>query len=74
MKTLYELKKNEKTKVKTLHSRGVIRERLVSFGIVRDAEIEVKNCNLSKDNIEISVNGNSFIALRSEEAKSIEII
>ena len=73
MKTLYELKKNEKTKVKTLHSRGVIRERLVSFGIVRDAEIEVKNCNFSKDNIEIIVNG-TFIALRSEEAKSIEVI
>jgi len=72
-KTIYELKKNDKTKVLNVNGKGAIRERFVSFGIVRGADIEVKNCNVTRDNIEILVNG-TFIALRKEEAKLVEVI
>ncbi len=73
MITLYDLKLGEKGIVKKIHtSNRELKERLISFGVTRNSEVEVKHCNLHRQNIEIVVS-NTCLALRQEEAKVIEI-
>lgn len=73
MKTLYDLKQGERGLVKKINSSDRdLKERLISFGITKDSQIVMKHCNANRKNIEISVD-KSFVALREQEAKVIEI-
>jgi len=71
--TLYDLKLGDIGVVRKIHtSNRELRERLISFGIVQGAEVEIRNCNINKQNIEILVS-DTLIALRKEEAQTIEV-
>jgi ferrous iron transport protein A len=72
MKTLYDCKKACKVKVKKLYAEPELKQRFISFGIMKDAEIEILQQTATKSTVEIKV-GTMQIALRSEEAKLIEV-
>jgi len=72
MKTLIECKKACRVKVLKLNAATELKQRLISFGIMKGAEIEVLEHAPRKSTIEIKV-GKMRIALRAEEAKLIEV-
>jgi ferrous iron transport protein A len=72
MKTLYDCKKDDKVKVIKLHAQSELKQRLISFGIMKEAVLDVLEHTTTKSNIEIKV-GKTRLALRSAEAKLIEV-
>lgn len=72
MKTLYDCKKECKVRVVKLYAQPELKQRFISFGIMKDAEIEVLQQTAAKSTVEIKV-GTMQIALRSDEAKLIEV-
>jgi len=72
MKTLLDCHKACKVKVVKLNTKGDLKQRLISFGIMKEAVVEVLEHAPAKSTIEIKV-GKMRIALRAEEAKLIEV-
>ncbi|MEA1891335.1 MAG: FeoA family protein [Campylobacterota bacterium] len=72
MKTLNDCKKACKVRVVKLHAPKELKQRLISFGIMKEADIEVLEHAPVKSTIEIKV-GKMNIALRAEEAQLIEV-
>jgi len=72
MKTLLDCHKSCKVKVIKLNTTGDLKQRLISFGIMKEAVIEVLEHAPAKSTIEIKV-GKMRIALRGGEAKLIEV-
>ena len=70
---LSEVKKNGEVKiVDFIDVDENLYMRFLSFGLVKDKKIVIKNCSPFKTNVEIMID-NSFIALRREEAEQIEV-
>ncbi|MEA3290112.1 MAG: FeoA family protein [Campylobacterota bacterium] len=69
---LSDLQKNQKAVIKKINSTTELKQRFYSFGITKDAHIEVENVSLARNTIEINVESTS-IGLRVEEAKAIEV-
>jgi ferrous iron transport protein A len=72
MQKLSQCNKGEKVKVTKLNAKSDLKQRLISFGIMKEATIEVLEHAPAKSTIEIKV-GKMRIALRAEEADLIEI-
>ena len=69
---LIDLEKGNRAIIIKIHAEKELRDRLTSFGIMRGEELTVKGCSLGKQTIEIEV-GSTLIALRADEAKTIEV-
>lgn len=73
MKTLYDLKQGDVGVIKKIHSSNrELKARFISFGFTKGSEVEIKNCNINRKNLEIQIN-DTLVALREEEAKTIEV-
>jgi len=72
MKKLIECKKGQKVKVLKLYAERDLKQRLISFGFMKEAHIEVLEHAPGKKTIEVKV-GKMKIALRAEEAELIEV-
>ena len=72
MKTLKDCHKACKVKVLRLNAKTDLKQRLISFGIMKEATIEVLEHAPAKSTIEVKV-GKMRIALRAEEAAMIEV-
>lgn len=72
MKTLKDCKKNQKLRVVKLHAPKELKQRLISFGIMKGSELELMEYAPAKSTIEIRV-GKMSLALRSQEAQLIEV-
>ena len=72
MKTLLDCDKACKVKVIKLYAEPELKQRFISFGIMKGGEIEVLQHTATKSTVEIKV-GSMQIALRSDEAKLIEV-
>jgi ferrous iron transport protein A len=72
MKTLNECKKSCKVKVLRLNADKELKQRLISFGIMKEAVLEVLEHAPAKSTIEVKV-GKMRIALRAKEASLIEV-
>ncbi|RUM63639.1 MAG: ferrous iron transport protein A [Sulfurimonas sp.] len=72
MKRLSECNKNALVKVVKIHTSGSLKQRLISLGIMKDVTLRVLAHTAAKGTLEIKV-GKMQIALRSEEAKLIEV-
>ncbi len=72
MKTLYDCKKNCKVRILKLNTNKDLKQRLISFGMIKGAEVEVMQQTARKSTVEIKV-GKMQIALRDTEAKLIEV-
>ena len=71
-RTLKDCKKSCKVRIVKLNAESDLRQRLISFGVMKDAEIEVLEHSPAKSTIEIKV-GKMRIALRAKEAQKIEV-
>ncbi len=69
---LIDLKKGDKAVILSIKADKALKDRLNSFGIMRGEELTVKGCSLGKQTIEIVV-GSTHIALRADEAKTINV-
>ena len=72
MKTLLECKKACVVTVVKLNTKGDLKQRLISFGIMKEAILEVLEYAPAKSTIEVKV-GKMRIALRAQEAALIEV-
>ena len=72
MKKLIECEKGENVRVVKLNAKDELKQRLISFGIMKEAEVEVLEQAPRKRTIEIKV-GKMRLALRAEEAELIEV-
>ena len=69
---LSELHKGDKAEIVKVHADKALRERLISFGVMRGETLFVKGCSIAKQTMEIEV-GSTLIALRADEAGKIEV-
>ncbi|DAB27697.1 MAG: iron transporter [Sulfurimonas sp. RIFOXYD12_FULL_33_39] len=72
MKKLSECKKACIVKVVKLNADSELKQRLISFGIMKDTVVEVLEHAPAKSTIEIKV-GKMRIALRAKEAELVEV-
>lgn len=72
MNTLNDCKKACKVKVVKLNAPTDLKQRLISFGIMKETLIEVLEYAPAKSTIEVKV-GKMRIALRAKEAQLIEV-
>jgi ferrous iron transport protein A len=72
MKTLLDCERDSEVKVLKLHAPAALKQRLISFGIMKSSIVKVLEHAPAKSTIEIKV-GKMRIALRGEEAKLIEV-
>ncbi len=72
MKKLIDCEKGEKVKVVKLNANYDLKQRLISFGVMKDSVIQVLEHAPRKKTIEVKV-GKMRIALRAEEAELIEV-
>jgi ferrous iron transport protein A len=70
--TIIDCKKNQTYIVKKLHTQGALRQRLISFGILKGMKIKYLAHTNLKSTYEIQV-GKMNIALRKDEAQKIEV-
>jgi ferrous iron transport protein A len=66
------LKKGQVAIIEKIEADHLLKERLLSFGIMQDEEIEVKTHSLAKNTFEVMV-GETLVALREDEAKKIKV-
>jgi len=72
MKTLLDCHKECRVKVLKLNAKTDLKQRLISFGIMKEAILEVIEHAPAKSTIEVKV-GKMRIALRAQEAQLIEV-
>jgi ferrous iron transport protein A len=72
MKSIIDCIKNTPYRVKKLHTNGALRQRLISFGILKGVKIKYLAHTNLRGTYEIQV-GKMNIALRKEEASKIEV-
>ena len=72
MKTLKDCHKECKVVVKKLNAPSDLKQRLISFGIMKETVLEVMEHAPAKSTIEVRV-GKVKIALRAQEAELIEV-
>ena len=72
MKKLIDCNKACKVKVLKLNTKGDLKQRLISFGIMKESVLEVLEHAPAKSTIEVKV-GKMRIALRAQEAELIEV-
>jgi ferrous iron transport protein A len=72
MKTIVDCEVNKPYIVKKLHTEGALRQRLISFGILKGEKITYLSSTALKNTYKIKV-GKMSIALRLEEARKIEV-
>lgn len=72
MHTLTECAKGCTATVVKLHAEGPLKQRLVSFGVMKGAKIRLLGYAPAKSTVEIMI-GRMRLALRKEEARLIEV-
>jgi len=69
---LTECMKGCSATVVKLHAEGALKQRLVSFGVMKGAKVQLLGFAPAKSTVEIKV-GRMRLALRKEEAQLIEV-
>ena len=69
---LTECMKGCSATVVKLHAQGALKQRLVSFGVMKGAQVQLLGFAPAKSTVEIKV-GRMRLALRNEEAQLIEV-
>lgn len=59
-------------KIVKINATGALKQRLISFGLMKGAEVKMLECALNNTTYEIKV-GNVTLALRREEAELVEV-
>jgi len=69
---LLDLSVGDSATVKKIHASPELKRRLISFGVIKGADVELLATAPAKSTVEIRV-GKMKIALRKAEAASIEV-
>ena len=69
---LLECGQSDSLEVVKVNTQGALKQRLISFGVIKGATISLLGYSPTKSTVEIKV-GKMNIALRKEEAKAIEV-
>ncbi|MDD2356592.1 MAG: FeoA family protein [Thiovulaceae bacterium] len=69
---LLEMNIGEMAKIDAMNVSGDVRQRLISFGMIRSANICVKNFGWFKSTVQVMID-RTTIALRKEEAAQIMV-
>ncbi len=69
---LLECKQTQHLEIVKLNTQGELRQRLLSFGVIKGATITLVGFSPTKSTVEIKV-GKMNIALRKEEAQAIDV-
>ena len=72
MNLLFDCEKDTKVEVTKINAKTDLKQRLISFGVMKGAIIEVLEHAPRKSTIEVKV-GKMRIALRDKEAQEIEV-
>ena len=72
MKKLIECERGARLQVVKLNAKDELKQRLISFGIMKEAQVEILEQAPRKKTIEIKI-GKMRLALRAEEAELIEV-
>jgi len=72
LKTIIDCEINKQYVIKKLHTTGALRQRLISFGLIKGSNIKYLTSTRLKNTYEIQV-GKMNIALRKDEANKIEV-
>lgn len=72
MNTLTDCPRGCETTIIKLHASGPLKQRLVSFGIMKGAKVTLLEYAPRKSTLEVKV-GKMRLALRKEEADMIEV-
>ncbi len=72
MNTLTDCPRGCETTIVKLHASGPLKQRLVSFGIMKGAKVTLMEYAPRKSTVEVKV-GKMRLALRKEEADMIEV-
>ncbi len=72
MNILTNCPKGCETTITKLHASGPLKQRLVSFGIMKGASVTMLEYSARKSTVEVKV-GKMRLALRKEEADLIEV-
>ncbi len=70
--SLNDAEKGNRVKVLNINGDSVLKKRLASMGIRKNCDMSVEEVSLGHSNMKISL-GHSEIALRSSEAKNIQV-
>lgn len=69
---LLHMKKGEMVAIDAINVNSELKERLNSLGLIRNNHICIKNFGLFKSTVQVMIH-NTFVALRREEARLIEV-
>ncbi len=69
---LTDFTKGDKVRVKKIRAPHELKQRLISFGIMKGAEVEILGIAPAKSTMELKV-GKMRVALRKQEAQTIEV-
>ena len=61
-----------KATISKIRATGPLKQRLLSFGLMKGTEVKILECSPTKSTFEIKI-GNISLALRREEAALIEV-
>ncbi|OCL86077.1 FeoA domain protein [Aliarcobacter thereius] len=67
-----DLEINKEAKIVEINCDDILRNRLYSFGVIKDEKLVVTAKSIAKKTLEIKIN-QSKIALRSSEASKIKV-
>ena len=73
MKTLYDLKINDSASIKNIYCQNRTKRRMMDLGIVKGTQVRVILNSPSGNPRAYEVRG-SVIAIRSEDARKIEVV
>lgn len=72
MNSILDFKTDDELIIKKVKTDGTLKQRLLSFGIIKGAKIKLLGFSPTKSTVELRV-GKMNIALRRDEALSIEV-
>lgn len=64
--------KGGRATVAKINATGPLKQRLMSFGLMKGVQIQMLECSMTKSTFEVKI-GNVRLALRREEAELIEV-
>jgi len=70
--SLNDIANNTSCRIRRLHTKGAIRQRLLDLGLVPGVAVTMIRCAPLADPLEVRI-GDSFITLRRAEAAQIEV-
>jgi len=69
---LSDVSVHQKVTIKTINCDEELKKRFYSFGIRRNSTVIIENISFAKNTIGLNIDG-TLVALRMEEAKTIEV-